>query len=123
MSRQYDSVYKLTTPAGVKRLLRDRHDIAERRYKGDTDASDILLDLYDAIDSAGLSDQQALAIAVVYGQAQLTQEEAAEILSVQQQNIARYVNEAARKIARVYRKWEEDTEWRWLGDKGDSNSI
>ena len=120
MSRQYDSVYKLTTPAGVKRLLRDRHDIAERRYKGDTDASDILLDLYDAIDSAGLSDQQALAVALLYGPAQLTQEEAAEVLSIQRQNVARYVNKAARKIARVYRKWEEEDEYDKKHRKGDN---
>lgn len=120
MSRQYDSVYKLTTPAGVKRLLRDRHDIAERRYKGDTDASDILLDLYDAIDSAGLSDQQALAIALLYGPAQLTQEEAAEILKLDRSSITKMIDRAVQKIARVYRKWEKDDGYDKKHRKGDN---
>ncbi len=104
-ARQYEVTYGLTTAAGVKKLLRDRHAIGERRYAGDTAASDILLDLNAAIDKARLSRRQAEALAFVYG-VDLTQERAAEVMAVSQQAVAKFIDEAARKIAGVYRKWD-----------------
>ncbi|MHA7962858.1 sigma factor-like helix-turn-helix DNA-binding protein [Paenibacillus sp. CAU 1782] len=104
-SRKYTETYSLSTAAGVKRLLRDRHRIAARRFKGDTAASDILIDLHSAINSAGLTDRQTEAVAWVYG-ADVTQAKAAEIMGITQQNVGDYVETAAVKIAVVYKRWE-----------------
>lgn len=104
-SRKYTQTYALSTAAGVKRLLRDRHHIGARRFKGDTAASDILIDLHSAIESAGLTDRQAEAVAWVYG-ADVTQARAADIMGITQKNVSEYVDLAADKIAAVYRRWE-----------------
>lgn len=104
-ARAYEVKYALNDAAGVKALLRDRHRIAERRYKGDTAASDILIDLHSAIYNAGLTDRQTEAIAWVYGR-DLTQAKAAEIMGVGQDSVSDFVNGAAAKIATVFAKWE-----------------
>ncbi|MEV2911157.1 RNA polymerase subunit sigma, partial [Paenibacillus larvae] len=77
--RKYTQTYALNTPKGVKSLLQDRYRIAERRFKGDTAASDILIDLSSAIESAGLTQRQAEALALVHGKWQLTHQEAANV--------------------------------------------
>lgn len=105
-TRRYEVTYALTKPSGVKKLLRDRHRIGARRFRGDTAASDILIDLHTAIDKARLSRRQAEAVAFVYG-LDLTQSEAAEVMDVTQQAVAKYIDEAVRKIAAVYRKWDD----------------
>lgn len=102
--RNYTQSYALNTADGVKALLRDRHRIGARRFKGDTAASDILIDLHSAIESAGLTDRQAEAVAWVYGR-DLTQTEAARIMGVSQQAVAQFTDEAAERIAAVYKRW------------------
>lgn len=104
-SRNYNVKYALNDVAGVKSLLRDRHRIASRRFRGDTAASDILIDLHSAIESAGLTDRQAEAIALVYG-LDVTQTEAARVMGITQQAVAQFTEEAAEKIAAVYVRWE-----------------
>lgn len=104
---KHEPPYNPTTVTGVKKLLADRHAIGSLRYRGDTDASDILLDLNEAIDRARLSRRQAEAIAIVYGLG-VTQNDAAEVLGIRQPTLSKYLDEAARKIARVYRNWEPD---------------
>lgn len=104
-ARAYEVKYALNDAAGVKALLRDRHRIAERRYKGDTAASDILIDLHSAINSAGLTERQTEAIAWVYG-LDLTQKDAAALMGISQQAVALFADEAAQKIAAVFERWE-----------------
>lgn len=104
-TRKYSVKYSLSTAAGVKSLLRDRHRIAARRFKGDTAASDILIDLHSAINSAGLTDRQTEAVAWVYG-ADVTQAKAAEIMGCAQKNVSETLDAAVEKVAAVYRKWE-----------------
>ncbi|MEC0370028.1 RNA polymerase subunit sigma [Paenibacillus chibensis] len=104
-ARAYEVKYCLNDSAGVKALLRDRHRIAERRYSGDTAACDIIIDLHSAIESAGLTERQAEAIAWVYGR-DLTQKVAAGIMGVAQQNVAAAIDRAAEAIASVYARWE-----------------
>lgn len=104
-ARAYEVKYALNDSAGVKALLRDRHRIAERRYSGDTAASDIIIDLHSAIESAGLTERQAEAIAWVYGR-DLTQKVAAGIMGVGQDSVSDFVNGAAERIAAVYARWE-----------------
>ncbi|WP_308531095.1 RNA polymerase subunit sigma [uncultured Paenibacillus sp.] len=88
--------------AGVKALLRDRHRISSARFRGDYAASDILLDLNSAIYNAGLTDAQTEAVAWVSG-ADLTQQQAAEIMGMTQQAVAKTYDEAAEKLAEWYR--------------------
>lgn len=102
--RTYTQTYALTSPAGVKALLRDRHRIAARRERGDYAASDILIDLHSAIESAALTDRQAEAIAWVYG-ADVTQAEAARIMVVSQPTVNQALDAAAERIAEVYERW------------------
>lgn len=104
-ARAYEVKYALNDAAGVKALLRDRHRIAERRYKGDTAASDILIDLHSAINSAGLTERQTEAIAWVYG-VDLTQAKAAALMAVSREAITQFIGEAAARIAAVFARWE-----------------
>lgn len=76
-----------------------------RRFKGDTAASDILIDLSSAIESAGLTQRQAEALALVHGKWQLTQSEAAEVMDVKQPMISQLLREVYGKLAAIYRKW------------------
>lgn len=104
-ARAYEVKYALNDAAGVKALLRDRHRIAERRYKGDTAASDILIDLHSAINSAGLTERQTEAIAWVYGR-DITQAKAAGIMKIAQKNVSEAIDRAAEAIAGVFARWE-----------------
>ncbi|MEW9697969.1 sigma factor-like helix-turn-helix DNA-binding protein [Paenibacillus sp. SI8] len=104
-SRKYAQTYALNTSDGVKALLRDRHKIAERQFKGDYSAVDITIDLHSAIESAGLTDRQAESIAWVYGR-DLTQTEAARIMGIAQKNVNEYLGVACERIAAVFQRWD-----------------
>ncbi|MFK4473711.1 DNA-directed RNA polymerase specialized sigma24 family protein [Paenibacillus sp. RC73] len=103
--RSYAVKYALNDAAGVRSLLRDRHRISSARFRGDTAASDILIDLHSAINSAGLTERQTEAIAWVYG-VDLTQKEAAAIMGVLRQTVAKLADEAVDKIVAVYQRWD-----------------
>ncbi|MGF9711643.1 sigma factor-like helix-turn-helix DNA-binding protein [Paenibacillus naphthalenovorans] len=102
--RTYNATYALNSADGVRALLRDRHKIAERRFRGDYDASAILIDLHSAIESAALTERQAEAIAWVYG-LDVTQTEAARQMGITQQAVQQAVESAAERIAGVYSRW------------------
>jgi len=104
-SRSYSVKYSLSSAAGVKALLRDRHRISSARFRGDYAACDILVDLHSAINSAGLTARQVEAIAFVYG-IDVTQAEAARQMGITQQGVAKLIDDAAEKMAEVYRRWE-----------------
>jgi hypothetical protein len=107
-SRNYTQKYALNDAKGVAMLLRDRHKIASRRfYAGDYAASDILIDLDNAIWKAFLTNRQAEAIAYVYG-LDVTQETAAEAMGVGQDSVSDFIRGACKRIARVYRKWASE---------------
>lgn len=104
-ARAYEVKYALNDAAGVKALLRDRHRISSARFRGDYDASDILIDLHSAMNTAALTERQTEAIAWVYG-ADLTQKDAAGIMAVSREAVTQFIGEAAVKIAAVYDRWE-----------------
>ncbi|UKS30181.1 RNA polymerase subunit sigma [Paenibacillus sp. HWE-109] len=104
-SRKYTQSYALNTAKGVAALLRDRHRIAERRYRGDTAASDIIIDLHSAIESAGLTERQAESIAWVYGR-DLTQEMTAQIIGVTRQAVKQSVDSAIERISAIFQRWD-----------------
>ncbi|WP_338532588.1 DUF134 domain-containing protein [Paenibacillus peoriae] len=103
--RSYAVKYALNDAAGVRSLLRDRHRISSARFRGDTAASDILIDLHSAINSAGLTERQTEAIAWVYG-VDLTQEKAAAIMGIARPTLIEHIETAEEKIAEVYRRWD-----------------
>lgn len=94
----------LDSAAGIKRLLGDWHALKERRYCGDMTASDLLIDLETALERAGLTDRQRQAIALVYFR-DMKQEDAGKAMGVGQQRVARHLDIALVKIARVYESW------------------
>ncbi|WP_339306885.1 sigma factor-like helix-turn-helix DNA-binding protein [Paenibacillus sp. FSL R5-0519] len=104
-SRSYSVKYSLSSAAGVKALLRDRHRISSARFRGDYAACDILVDLHSAINSAGLTDRQTEAIAFVYG-FDVTQAEAARQMGVSREAVTQLIEAAAEKMAAVYKRWE-----------------
>ncbi|WP_419884850.1 sigma factor-like helix-turn-helix DNA-binding protein [Paenibacillus sp. B-A-8] len=101
----YEVKYALNDVAGIKKLLRDRHHISSAQFLGDYNAVDTLVDLNSAIASAWLTERQAESVAWVYG-VDLTQAEAAKAMGISQPTVKQSVDEAAEKIAVVYRKWE-----------------
>lgn len=64
-----------------------------------------MLDLNSAINSAGLSERQTEAVALVSG-FDLTQKEAAGVMGNSREAVAKLYEEAAVKIAEVYKRWE-----------------
>lgn len=97
--------YSLSTPSGVRALLRDRANIGELRLRGDMSAADVLIDLDRAITAAEITDRQAMAIALVYG-LDLTRGQAAEILGISREAVNQLIWAAAKRIASVYREWD-----------------
>jgi len=91
-------------PQYAKAVLTNLHALRERRYLGDLDASDTLIDFERAVSLAKLTQRQAQAIKLVYGE-DLTQVKAAEIMGVSQPNIKEYTNDAVEKIDDVYEMW------------------
>jgi DNA-directed RNA polymerase specialized sigma24 family protein len=105
MTKTYEvSTYLITTPAAVKALLSARHEINEARGH-DTDASATIIDLHSAIESAGLTDRQAEAIAWVYGVG-VDQTKTAAIMGISQKNVSAHIEVAAQRIAAVFKRWD-----------------
>lgn len=120
--RAYNAAYRLQTAAGVKRLLADRHRIGARRYRGDTAASDLLLDLDKAMTMARLTDRQAMAIALVYGLG-LTHAEAAAELGITRQAVGISIDSAAKRIARIYARWRYSDVEITLDDEAEAVGV
>lgn len=108
----------LDTAAGVRILLGDYHALKERRYCGDTAASDILIDLQTATERAGLTDRQRQALRLVYVE-DLSQVSAAERMGATKQTINRLVNVGTAKLARIYEYWARKGEGYSLGWETD----
>ncbi|RAV05157.1 sigma factor-like helix-turn-helix DNA-binding protein [Paenibacillus sp. YN15] len=104
--RKLSARYALNDKTGVRELLCDQYHIASRRYKGDTAASDILIDLDSAIRSAGLTERQTKALAYVYGSRQLSQKEAALVMGVRQNTVSELLDMALERIAASFRRWD-----------------
>ena len=88
----------------AKAILSQYHALKERRYLGDLDASDTLIDFERAVKLAKLTRRQAEAINLVYGE-DLTQKKAAEIMGVDFTNVSHAIREATSNIDEVYEMW------------------
>ena len=80
-----------------------------RRFNGDTAASDILIDLFAAIQMAGLTDRQRQALRLVYEE-DLTQEEAGRRMGIAQNSVSEAADRALENIAEVYWFWSRHGE-------------
>lgn len=104
--RQYSIKYALNDREGVASLLRDMHRLRERRFHaGDYTASDILIDLREAIARAGLTKRQAEALYWVY-ERDLTQKDAGEKMGITQEAVAQLIGGSIERIASIFNKWD-----------------
>lgn len=90
----------------ARAILRNLHALNERRYVGDTNASDTLVDFADAVKRARLTARQSEALRLVYVE-DLTQKVAGERMGVTQQAIELMTNTATAKIDVIYASWAQ----------------
>jgi len=88
------------------RALLENHDaLVQRRYVGDTAASDELIDLATAIEKAGLTERQATVIRMIYVDL-YKREDVADMLCVSRAAISITEKAAIRRIDHIYERWE-----------------
>jgi len=88
----------------ARAILTNMHALKQRRYVGDLNASDTLIDLERAIDMAQLTKRQQEALALVYDVG-LTQKQAADVMGTSQQAVADSIKAATNEIDEVYEMW------------------
>jgi len=91
----------------ARAILTNYHALTERQYVGDTDAICALLDLATAVASAGLTDRQAQALRLVYGEG-MTQKDAGAAMGVSYQALQAHVTKATAAIQMHYEKGRND---------------
>lgn len=77
---------KLAKQSEAKAILTNYHALVERQYVGDTDAICTLLDFATAVKDARLTDRQAEALRLVYGEG-MTQKNAGESMGIKQPSV------------------------------------
>ena len=102
--RRYEARFTLTTPEGVELFLRQYDAMESLRYRGDYDASALLIDMDTAIESAALTSLQRAALDLVI-KGDVTQREAGASLGTTQQNARKHTQAALVKIASIYECW------------------
>lgn len=88
----------------AKAILSNLHALMERRYVGDLDASDTLIDFERALALAKLTKRQSEAIRLIYDVG-LTQKQAAAEMGVGQANVAELLRHATAELDEVYEMW------------------
>lgn len=88
----------------AKAVLTNLHALRERRYVGDLDASDTLIDFERAVKAAKLTARQAEAISLVYDVG-LTQKAAAAQMGVGQEVVNEHLRKATEELDEIYEMW------------------
>lgn len=88
----------------AKAILSNLHALRERRYVGDLDASDTLIDFERALALAKLTKRQSEAIRLVYDVG-LTQKQAAAEMGVGQDVVSEHIRKATAELDEVYEMW------------------
>ena len=88
----------------AKVVLSNLHALRQRRYVGDLDASDTLIDFERAVSLARLTARQTEALRWVYDVG-LTQKLAAVEMGVAQANVAELLRHATAELDEVYEMW------------------
>lgn len=81
----------------AKAILTNYHALRERQYVGDTDATCALLDFDRAVVKAGLTDRQAEALRLVYGEG-MTQKDAGLAMGIRQNSVSELISNAISSI-------------------------
>lgn len=88
----------------AKAVLSNLHALRQRRYVGDLDASDTLIDFERALGMAQLTARQAEALTLVYDVG-LTQKKAAEAMGVSREVVTEHLRKAIAELDEVYEMW------------------
>lgn len=88
----------------AKAILSNLHALKERRYVGDLDASDTLIDFERAVALAKLTKRQSEAIRLVYDVG-LTQKLAGERMGIGQNTVSELLSGGESAIDEVYEMW------------------
>lgn len=95
--RQYDEQYPYEV-AGIAALLRDIHRVGESRlFDGDIDATILLVDLKQALDSGCLTPRMRQVVSLYYF-SQMTEQEVAGVLDIHQPNVNKALTSAIERI-------------------------
>lgn len=104
-ARTIEEKYTLYEAKGIKKVIKEFYNIRERSLtKGDYDAVVLLSDLETAINVANLGPRQL--DVVQYNKLGYKQQEIADIMGVDRKTVTATFNQAAKKIANVYKEWE-----------------
>jgi hypothetical protein len=97
-SREYDDSYPYEA-AGIAALLRDIHSLSEsREYKGDIDATILIVDLKQALDSECLTPRMRQVVSLYYF-SQMTEQEVAAVIGMSQQKVNVAIKSAIERVA------------------------
>ncbi|MBG9774238.1 sigma factor-like helix-turn-helix DNA-binding protein [Brevibacillus laterosporus] len=97
--------YALNDRDGVHAILRDIHHLRSSRFeRGDYAACDVLIDLAEAIERAGLTAREKEALSLYYLD-DLTQEEAGRTLGVGRRRVGQLILTGLERIACVFDRW------------------
>jgi len=88
----------------AKAILSNLHALRQRRYVGDLDASDTLIDFERAVGFAKLTQRQAEALRLHYYGGH-KQAKVAEIMGIAQQNVGTLLDRAVENIDESYEYW------------------
>lgn len=98
---------KLKYEAIIENTLRNKHEITELSELGAKTASDILIDLENAIRSAELTERQGEVLRLLY-EKDMSQSEVAYTLGIRQQAINQHKSAGIKRIVRIYEEWEKE---------------
>ncbi len=88
----------------AKAVLSNYHALKERRYLGDLDASDTLIDFERAVKLANLTQRQSEALRLHYVN-DLKQAKVAEIMGVSRNAVKHAIAESLEKLNDIYEYW------------------
>lgn len=94
----------MTQTSTAKAILRNYHALQQRRYVGDMDACDTLVDFDRAVKRARLTARQSEAIRLVYVE-DLTQKVAGERMGVDRITLKEHADTAVEAIESIYETW------------------
>lgn len=89
----------------ARAILTNYHALTERQYVGDTDAICALLDLEAAVAKARLTDRQAEALRLVYGEG-MTQKDAGLAMGIKQHTVSEILRTAESSIDAEIKRME-----------------
>ncbi|MCR8938777.1 sigma factor-like helix-turn-helix DNA-binding protein [Brevibacillus laterosporus] len=97
--------YALNDRDGVHAILRDIHHLRSSRFeRGDYAACDVLIDLAEAIERAGLTDREREALHYVY-ERDMTAREAARIMGINEPRAGTLIANGINRIVSVFSVW------------------